>query len=53
MTKFELSYAYPFMGLTFVLVFLFGVFFMGESFNIYKLIGLSFIVLGIILASKG
>ncbi|OHE08642.1 MAG: hypothetical protein A3J96_04900 [Sulfurimonas sp. RIFOXYC2_FULL_36_7] len=53
MTKFELSYAYPFMGLTFVLVFLFGVFFMGESLNIYKLLGLSFIVLGIILASKG
>lgn len=53
MTKFELSYAYPFMGLTFVLVFLFSIFFMGESFNFYKLLGLCFIILGIILTSRG
>lgn len=53
MTKFELSYAYPFMGLTFVLVFLFSIFFMGESFNIYKLLGLALIIAGIFLTSRG
>lgn len=53
MTKFELSYAYPFMGLTFVLVFLFGVFFMGESFNFYKILGLVLIICGIFLTSRG
>ncbi|OHD97462.1 MAG: hypothetical protein A3E21_01000 [Sulfurimonas sp. RIFCSPHIGHO2_12_FULL_36_9] len=53
MTKFELSYAYPFMGLTFVLVFIFSIFFMGENFNIYKLLGVCCIILGIFLTSKG
>lgn len=53
MTKFELSYAYPFMGLTFVLVFLFSIFFMGESFNLYKLLGIALIVAGIVVVSKG
>ncbi|MDO9267374.1 MAG: EamA family transporter [Sulfurimonas sp.] len=52
MTKFELSYAYPFMGLTFVLVFLFSIFFMGENFNLYKLLGLILIVAGIIITSR-
>lgn len=31
MTKFELSYAYPFMGLTFVVVFIVGVFFSAKA----------------------
>ncbi len=53
MTKFELSYAYPFMGLTFVIVFLFSTFFMGENFNLYKLVGLSLIVIGVIITAKG
>ncbi len=52
MTKFELSYAYPFMGLTFVLVFLFSIFFMGENFSLYKLLGLVLIVAGIIITSR-
>jgi multidrug transporter EmrE-like cation transporter len=52
MTKFELSYAYPFMGLTFVIVFLYSVFFLGESFSFYKLLGLSLIVTGIIITSR-
>lgn len=52
MTKFELSYAYPFMGLTFVLVSIFGVLFMSESLSLYKLLGLILIVSGIIITAK-
>jgi multidrug transporter EmrE-like cation transporter len=53
MTAFELSYAYPFMGLTFVLVFLASVFLLGEQVTSYKILGLVLIVLGIFVASRG
>jgi len=50
MTKFNLSYAYPFMSLSFVLVFIFSVFLFKEPTNLIKLAGLFFIVLGVILS---
>ena len=53
MTKFEISYAYPFTLLALVLVTIFSVIFFGESINIYKLIGIVFIIFGIIVISKG
>ena len=53
MTKFEISYAYPFTLLGLVLVTIFSVLFLGESINIYKVIGIVFIVLGIVVISKG
>lgn len=53
MTKFEISYAYPFTLLGLVLVTIFSVVFFGESINIYKLIGIVFIILGIVVISKG
>lgn len=49
MTKFEISYAYPFMSLSFVLVFIFSVIFFGDSFSIQKVAGIACIVLGIII----
>lgn len=52
MTKFELSYAYPFMGLTFILVSIFGMLFLNESFSLYKMIGLALIVIGIIITAR-
>lgn len=52
MTKFEISYAYPFMSLAFVLVFLFSVLVFEESVNANKVIGLSLIVLGILITSR-
>ncbi len=45
MTKFDLNFAYPFMSASFVLVFFLSMVFFNEPFSIYKLIGLSFIVL--------
>ena len=53
MTKFEISYAYPFTLLALVLVTIFSVIFFGESINIYKLIGIIFIIIGIVVISKG
>lgn len=52
MTKFEISYAYPWMSLNLVLVVLFSIIFLGESYNIAKIIGVSLIVLGIIILAK-
>ncbi|MCP4414927.1 MAG: EamA family transporter, partial [Gammaproteobacteria bacterium] len=52
-SKFELSYAYPFMSLNFVVVVLLSFFLFQEVFNWYKIIGLVVICLGIIIISKG
>jgi len=52
MTKFDISYAYPFMSLAFVLVFLFSVILFQEPITYHKLIGLSLIILGIIVTSR-
>lgn len=52
MTKFDISYAYPFMSSAFVLVFLFSVFLFQEPVTWQKVFGLSLIVAGIIVTSK-
>jgi len=53
MTKFELSYAYPFMSLSFVLVTVFSVAVFGESLTLAKAVGLGMIVAGIAIGSQG
>ena len=53
MTAFDLSYAYPFMGLNFVLVFLASAILLSEQVTLYKVAGLILIVLGIIISSRG
>jgi len=52
MTKFEITTAYPFMSIAPALVFVIGVLFLGEAFTIGKVVGLLFIILGIILTVK-
>ena len=47
MTKFELSFAYPFMALSFVLVFVFSVIFLGETVSAGKIAGVVLILMGI------
>ena len=46
MTRFELSFAYPFMALSFVLVFIFSVMFVGESISVGKSAGVVLILIG-------
>ena len=53
MTKFEISYAYPFTILGLIFVTVFSVLFFGESINIYKVFGILLIVSGIFVISKG
>ena len=53
MTKFDISYAYPFTMLGFVAVLVLSALLLGETFNIYKIIGCLTIVVGVIIASRG
>jgi len=52
MTKFDISYAYPFMSSAFVLVFLLSVVLFEESVTWQKVVGLLLIVAGIIVTSR-
>jgi len=53
MTRFALSYAYPFTSLNYVLVLLLSVPIMGEAVNSYRVVGSLLIVAGILVAAKG
>lgn len=52
MTKFDISYAYPFMSGAFVLVFILSIIFFQEPVTWQKLLGLLLIISGIILTSR-
>ncbi|NBJ68281.1 MULTISPECIES: EamA family transporter [Clostridia] len=49
MTKFDISYAYPFMSLSFILVFILSVLLFNEPVSTQKVIGFSLIIIGIII----
>lgn len=52
-TKFEISYAYPWVSLVFIFVFLGGIFLFGESFTFPKIAGMLLILSGIVVIAKG
>jgi len=51
LSKFELSYAYPFMSLTFVLTFVLSVLIFHDTVTPAKVIGLACIIAGLIIGS--
>ena len=51
-TKLDITKAYPFLSLAPVMVFLFGILFLGEQFSWGKVIGLIFILSGVIISAK-
>lgn len=53
MSKFAISYAYPFMSLAFVVVMILSAFFLGENLNATKIVGTTLIVGGLIILSRG
>lgn len=53
MTKFEISYAYPFVSLNYILVLVAGFLLFNESITVTKLAGSALVVLGIIVIAKG
>lgn len=53
LTRLEVSYAYPWLALNFLLVPLIGVLFFGESLSSAKAIGTLLVALGLIILGKG
>ena len=53
MTKFELSYAYPFTIFSLIFVTLFSIIFFEEQVNAYKIIGIILVAIGIFTISRG
>ena len=53
MTRFDLSYAYPFMSLAFVFVLILSAIFFHEAVTIPKALGVALVVAGIIIGSRG
>lgn len=53
MTKFELSHAYPFMSLNFVIVILLSGWLLNEPISVQKIFGIGLIVVGTIVAARG
>lgn len=52
MTKFEISYAYPFTILGLIFVTIFSVLFFGESISATKIVGILFVLIGIFIISR-
>jgi multidrug transporter EmrE-like cation transporter len=52
LTKFDLSFAYPFMSLSFVFVLALSALFFREPFTTYKIVGLALIALGLFVSSR-
>ena len=52
LTRFELSHAYPFMSLSFVLVLVFGVLFLSEALTLGKALGVVLIMAGLVIGSR-
>ena len=53
MSRFEISYAYPWIGLNFVLMLLLGGLLFGESISMAKVIGTLLVVTGILVIARG
>jgi multidrug transporter EmrE-like cation transporter len=53
LSKLPLSIAYPMVSLGYVVVFIFSIFLFNEAINIYKVMGLLFIIMGVIILSQG
>jgi drug/metabolite transporter (DMT)-like permease len=52
LTRLELSFAYPFMALSFVLVLISGAVFLSESLTFPKVAGVTLIVLGLVIVGR-
>jgi multidrug transporter EmrE-like cation transporter len=53
MTRFDLSHAYPFTSLSFVVVLLLSAWLLNEPFTLQKAVGVALIVMGTAVAARG
>lgn len=49
LAKVELSFAYPFVGLGFVLTMIFGKLFLGDAISLQRFLGTCFVIVGVLL----
>ncbi|NBX52494.1 MAG: 4-amino-4-deoxy-L-arabinose transferase [Proteobacteria bacterium] len=52
LSKVEVSFAYPFLSLGYIFVMFFGYFFFNESLNLWKILGVFFILIGVLFIAK-
>ena len=52
LSKVDISYAYPFLGLSFVLITAWGYLVLSEPLSVYKVLGVCLIVCGVALVAK-
>jgi len=52
LSRVEISFAYPFLGLSFLLVTMWGYFMLGEDVNLWRILGVLFICLGVALVAR-
>ena len=53
LSRVDISYAYPFLGLSFVLVAVWGHFMLAEDVSIYRIAGIALICSGVAIVAKG
>lgn len=53
LARIDVGQAYPFVGLAFLLTMAFGVAFLGESWNVYRVMGTALIIAGVALVARG
>lgn len=49
LSRFDVSFVFPFISFAYVIVAVFGILLLGESFNLVRLVGIVVIVLGTII----
>ncbi len=52
LSRVEISFAYPFLGLSFVLITMWGYFVLGESMNMWRVAGVALICAGVALVAR-
>ena len=52
LSRVELSYAYPMVGLSYALIFLFSWLFFGENISLIRILGMIIIAIGVFVISK-
>ena len=53
LSRVDISFAYPFLSLAYVMVLVAGYYFFGESINAYRIAGVGFICIGTALIAQG
>lgn len=52
LSRVDISFAYPFLGLSFVLITVYGHLVLGENVNIWRIAGVAFICIGVALVAR-